>query len=64
MSASIKVFDNLQCRGLPKHIQKLVADLMQCKDKEITLEFVDVQEQRGLSDCGLFALALHRCAVE
>ena len=54
----------MQGPGLPKHIQKLVADLMQCKDKEITLEFVDVQEQRGSSDCGLFALALHRCAVE
>ena len=26
--STIKVFDSLQCRGLPKHIQKLVADFM------------------------------------
>ena len=28
-----------------------------CKGKEIKLEFVDVMEQKGASDCGLFALA-------
>ena len=30
---------------------------MQSREKEVTIEFVDVQEQRGASDCGLFALA-------
>ena len=55
--STIKVFDSLQGGGLPKHTMKLVADLMQCQDKQITLEFVDVQEQRGSSDCGLFAIA-------
>ena len=51
-----RFFDNLQGGGLPKYTMKLVADLMQCRDKEITIEFVDVQEQRGSSDCGLFAV--------
>ena len=36
---------------------KLVADLMQSKQKEVVIEYVDVQEQRGASHCGLFALA-------
>ena len=30
---------------------------MQSKQKEGVIEYVDVQEQRGASDCGLFALA-------
>lgn len=39
---------------------KLVTDWMQCQDKQITSEFVDVHEQRGLSDCGL---SLHYISV-
>ena len=50
--STIKIFDSLHIRGLPKRTQKLVAALMQCM-----LEFVDVQGQRGSNDCGLFALA-------
>ena len=38
-----------------KRSLKLVADLMQTKS--LTVEFVDVQKQKGGSDCGLFALA-------
>ena len=44
-------------RRLPKSALKLVADLMQSKQKEVVIEYVDIQEQRGASDCGLFALA-------
>lgn len=55
--STVKVFDSLQGGGLPKHTMKLVADLMQSQDKQITFEFVDVKQQRGSSDCGLFALA-------
>ena len=55
--SSIKVHDSLNCGGLPKDTMKLVADLMQCKGKEIKLKFVDVMEQQGASDCGLFAQA-------
>ena len=45
--------------ALQKHIfpVKLVADLMQTREKSLTIEFVDVQKQKGSSDCGLFALA-------
>ena len=53
--STIKVFDSLGGR-LPKRCLKLVADLMQSREKEVTIEFVDVQEQKGASDCGLFAL--------
>ena len=42
---------------LPKHCLKLVADLMQSREKSVIVEFVDVQEQKGANDCGLFALA-------
>ena len=54
--STIKMFDSLGGR-LPKNALRLVADLMQSKEKEITIEFVDVQEQTGSVDCGLFALA-------
>ena len=53
--SSIKMFDSLGGR-LPKRCLKLVADLMQSRERELTFEFVDVQEQKGASDCGLFAL--------
>lgn len=54
--STIKVYDSLGGR-LPKRSLKLVADLMQTREKLLTVEFVDVQKQRGGSDCGLFALA-------
>ena len=30
---------------------------MQSEKKEVVIEYVDVEEQRGASDCGHFALA-------
>ena len=54
--STIRVYDRLGGR-LPKHCLKLVGDLMQSRKKLVTVEFVDVQEQKGASDCGLFALA-------
>ena len=30
---------------------------MQSQEKQLTIEFIDVQKQRGGSDCGLFSLA-------
>ena len=54
--STVKVFDSLGGR-LPKTSLKLVADLMQTKEKAITFEFVGVQKQDGASDCGLFAIA-------
>ena len=54
--SEICVFDSLGGQ-LPQKRIKLVADLLQSKEKELTLEYVNVQKQRGGSDCGLFALA-------
>lgn len=54
--STIRVYDSLGGR-LPKGGLKLVADLMQTKEKTLSIEFVDVQKQKGSSDCGLFALA-------
>ena len=54
--SEIRVFDSLGGR-LPQNRMKLVADLLQSKEKELTIEYVHVQRQRGGSDCGLFALA-------
>ena len=53
--STIKVFDSLGGR-LPKRSLKLVADLMQSQEKQLSIEFIDVQKQRGGSDCGLFSL--------
>ncbi len=64
--SAIRVYDSMGGR-LPKATLKLVADLLQSGDKAITIEFVDVQQQRESNDCGLFALAFITslcCGVE
>ncbi len=64
--SAIRIYDSMGGR-LPKATLKLVADLLQSGDKAITIEFVDVQQQRGSNDCGLFALAFIAsicCGVE
>ena len=50
---SMKVYDGM----LTVHDKKVVADLLQCRDKAILVSYTDVQLQAGGSDCGLFALA-------
>ena len=55
-SSSIKVFNSLGGR-LPGSKKKVVADLLQCKRKTITIQYENVQKQLGSSDCGCFALA-------
>ena len=57
-SSTIRVYDSLGGR-FPKRSLKLVADLMHSKEKSLTVEFVDVQKQKGGSDCGLFAFSLY-----
>ena len=42
---------------LTERYTKLVADLMQSRNKAVTKEFINVQKQQGSSDCGLFTLA-------
>ena len=53
---TIKVFDSLGGR-LPTSSKKVVADMLQCQKKSITIIYESVQIQDGASDCGLFALA-------
>ena len=53
---SLKVYDSLHWK-LSSTSKKIVADLMMCRDKAITVTYVPVQWQSGGADCGLFALA-------
>ena len=53
---SVKVYDSMHWR-LTGHEKKVVADLLQCREKAIMVSYMDVQLQAGGSDCGLFALA-------
>ena len=55
--ATINVYDSLH-GNLPPHAQRVVADLLQCKEANITIRlYMDVQWQSNGYDCGLFALA-------
>lgn len=58
--SAINVYDSLHGR-LPEHAQKLVADIMQSRERAIEVRYVDVQWQSGACDCGLFALAFATC---
>ena len=42
-------------------LKEQVASIVSTDKKEITLNFIDVQVQRGTCDCGLFALAFATC---
>lgn len=55
-SSSIKVYDSLGGR-LPNTTKKVIADILQCKKKNIAVIYEDAQEQVGSSDCGCFAIA-------
>ena len=54
--AAVNVYDSLH--GTVSAVAKcLVADMLQTKSSELTLQYVDVQWQSNACDCGLFALA-------
>ena len=53
---SVNVFDSLHWKLSP-HDKKVVACLLNSKEKEIKINYVDVQWQSGGNDCGLFAIA-------
>ena len=42
---------------LPRITKKVIADLLQCKSKSITIHYENVQKQNNGSDCGCFAIA-------
>ena len=54
--ATINVYDSLH-GNLSPPAQRVVADLLQCKEANITIRYMDVQWQSNGYDCGLFALA-------
>ncbi len=55
-ASSINVFDSLHGKLSP-HTERLVADILQSQDRAIRVNYIDVQWQSGVNDCGLFALA-------
>ena len=54
-ASTIKVFDSLGMNRskLPNHTLKVIARLMQCNERSIAIEFVDVQQEEAADDCGL-----------
>ena len=54
--STLNVYDSLH-GYLPKHEQKVVADIMMSPYPTIQVNYIGVQWQSGISDCGLFALA-------
>lgn len=55
-ASTLNVYDSMH-GNLPTSAQRLVADLVQCQECAITVQYIDVQWQSGETDCGLFALA-------
>ena len=54
--STINVFDSMY-GFLDRQMKKLIADIMQTREKQIKVHYCDVQWQSGGSDCGLFAVA-------
>ncbi len=52
----VRVYDSFNSR-LSTSTKKIICDLLHTKSNYITIEYVNVQFQRGGSDCGLFAIA-------
>ena len=53
---TVHVYDSMQL-GLNSSLKRIVADLMFYKGKKITIKYMHIQQQKGASDCGLFAIA-------
>ena len=53
---TVHVYDSMQL-GLSSSLKRIVADLMFYKGKKITIKYMHIQQQKGASDCGLFAIA-------
>ena len=58
---TITVYDSLYDDISPSYKSKLLKQIVYMlfpKSKHVTLQWADVQKQRGLNDCGLFAIAI------
>ena len=53
---TINVYDSLN-GTLTEPLKQIIADLMHSAGKQITVQYVSVQYQKGSQDCGLFAIA-------
>jgi hypothetical protein len=57
LNGKIQIFDSLKGITVTPNLQRQVTQLYSPDGNSITLEVVDVQQQYGGSDCGLFAIA-------
>ena len=57
---TVNVYDSLYM-SVSSFVKEQVAAIVHTDKKEITLNFIDVQMQRGTCDCGLFSLAFATC---
>ena len=55
--AHVNVYDSLLTGYLDTHAKQQIASILFTDEPDITASFQNVQEQRGHSDCGVFALA-------
>ena len=53
----VNVFDSLPCVDVPSRTKEQIAAICFMEASSITLNFPNMQKQRGHNDCGLFALA-------
>ena len=61
--STIKVYDSFH-GYLPEDAKKLIADIMQSPCPKIEVQYIDVQKQKGQSDCGLFAIAFGQLVIQ
>ena len=53
--STVRVYDSLH-QTLPHSIKMQDAALLNTKDEKIVVHYANVQQQKNLSDCGLFAI--------
>ena len=56
---TVDVFDSMLSVS-SKVLEKQVAAVARCREQELTICYIDVQQQEGGDDCGLFAVAFAR----
>ena len=56
--ATVDVFDSMSSSSVgSKVLQKQLAALARCPERQLLIRHVEVQQQEGANDCGLFAIA-------
>ena len=57
---TVNVYDSLYV-SVGSRAKDQIAAIVNTDEREITLNFIDVQKQRGTCDCGLFSMAFATC---